>query len=217
MVYIPTAGSDEELEAQRIKGRGEDYFAEFFGVSKVSFLHPNDWDEADTEDFVRPLGESNAVFIEGGRHWRLADSYLDSKTHQELLNLLDRGGVIAGTSAGATIQGSFMVRGNSDADDPNIVIGDHQEGFAFIANIAIDQHIRAREREAELAQVLELHPELLGIGIDEDTAVHVQGDRFDVLGAGHVFVHDGHIPYYLLNPGEVYDMKRRAVVSPVAL
>ena len=137
---------------------------------------------------MAPIEQATGVFIAGGRQWRLADAYLDTRTHTALRALLDRGGVIAGTSAGATIQGSFMVRGDTKGNE--LMIGDHVEGMGFLKGVTIDQHVLRRNRQFDLIPVIEAHPELLGIGIDEDTAIVVRRDRFEVVGSSYVLVYD---------------------------
>ena len=114
------------------------------------------------------------VWFTGGRQWRLADSYLGTKVEEELWALLGRGGVIGGSSAGATIQGSYLARGDTKTN--TIMMGDHDEGFGFLKNTAIDQHLLRRNRQFDLIEIIEAWPELLGIGIDENTAIVVQGD-----------------------------------------
>lgn len=80
------------------------------GIANVTLLHTNDLKEANSEKFVAPIRAATGVYIVGGRQWRIADSYLNTLTHQAFQELLDRGGVISGTSAGASIQGSFLER-----------------------------------------------------------------------------------------------------------
>jgi cyanophycinase len=128
------------------------------------------------------------VWFPGGRQWRLADAYLGTRVHEELRALLARGGVIGGTSAGATIQGSYLARGDTRSN--TIMMGDHVEGMAFLRNVAIDQHLLRRNRQFDLIEIVQAHPELLGIGIDENTAIVVRGDRFEVMGAGCVAIYD---------------------------
>ena len=79
--------------------------------------------------------------------------------------------------------------------------------------VAIDQHVTARGRENHLKAVIDKHPDLLGIGIDQSTAIEVMRERFRVLGVGHVFIHDGKEQpnggfYSLLRPGEGFDLQR---------
>ena len=216
-VIIPTAEPGEDW--------GESYIANFFltqaGARRVTVLHTRDRAVADSAAFVEPLTKANAVWIDGGRQWRLADSYLGTRTLTELRGVLSRGGVIGGSSAGATIQGSYMVRGAPEGNMVMMAKG-HEEGFALLRNSAIDQHVITRHREEDMQVVIAAHPELLGFGIDEGTALVVQGDRARVIGASKVAITDhSYTPgadgrgYFFLNPGEVLDLlTRRPVPSP---
>jgi len=132
------------------------------GVMNVTVLHTKDRDLADSEEFVAPIRNATGVWFTGGRQWRIADSYLGTLTQREFEAVLERGGVIGGSSAGATIQGSYLARGDTKAN--TIMMGDHEEGFAFINNVAIDQHLLKRNRQFDLVEILTAHPGLLGIG-----------------------------------------------------
>ena len=205
MVYIPTAEKQSKITAVN----GE--IGKFRGL-KFTVLHTRNRRTANQAAFVNAIRNSAGVFIEGGRQPRLAKTYLNTKTHNELEKLLERGGVIAGTSAGATIQGSFLVRNQGPPGyDPNLMVDPKYltEGFGFIKNIAIDQHISRRGREDDLADVVKSHPELLGIGIDEGTAIHVEKDQFTVIGSGKVYIHDGAQPRYTLSKGARFDLPGR--------
>jgi cyanophycinase len=188
------------------------------GARRVTVLHTRDRKVADSEAFAAPLRHASGAYFTGGRQWRLAEAYLDTRTHAELRALLARGGVIGGTSAGATIQGSFLARGDTKGN--TLMIGDHVEGLGFLKNVTIDQHLLKRNRQFDLVEVIEAHPELLGIGIDEDTAIVVKGDRFEVVGNGYVAIYDherrldsGGV-FYLLAPGDRYDLKTREAERP---
>jgi cyanophycinase len=209
IVIIPTAGEGERYDqyypgAREFKDKG---------LKDVTVLHTRDRNVANTDDFVAPIRRARGVWFSGGRQWRLADSYLDTRTELELNALLDRGGVIGGSSAGATIQGSYLVRG--DTKNNTIMMGDHVEGFGFLKNSAIDQHLLTRNRHFDLIPVIEKHPHLLGIGIDEDTAIVVRGDSFEVIGRSVVAIYDrtrtvaGEGRFYFLRPGDTYDLKTR--------
>ena len=214
IVIIPTAGGDENYD-QYWSGLTRYRNA---GAKNLTVLHTKDRSVANTENFIRPIKEARGVFFSGGRQWRLADSYLNTRTHEELFALLDRGGVIGGSSAGATIQGSFLVRGDTKGN--TAMIGDHLEGFGFLKNVGIDQHLLKRNRQFDMIEVIEKHPELLGIGIDEDTAIVVHGDRFEVIGQGYVAIYDAHklIPpdgkFYFLAPGDRFDLEKREAQRP---
>ena len=209
IVVIPTAGGADSYDEE---WRGLERYRRM-GAENITLLHTKDRAVADSEEFVKPIREARGVFFSGGRQWRLADSYLNTRTQRELDALLERGGVIGGSSAGATIQGSFLVRGDSKT---NIIMdGDHTEGFGFLKNVGIDQHVLKRNRQFDLISVMEDHPELLGIGIDENTAIVVTGDEFTVIGQSFVLIYDTGRSispggkFYLLAPGDTFDLKTR--------
>ncbi|NJD19436.1 MAG: peptidase S51, partial [Gemmatimonadetes bacterium] len=126
--------------------------------------------------------------------------------------------VIGGSSAGASIQGSFLVRGDTRSN--TIMMGDHQVGFGYLRNVGIDQHVLRRNRQFDLIEVVEAHPELLGIGIDENTALVVQGDQAEVIGASYVLVYDNRSTvgnggkFYFLAPGDRLDLATREATRP---
>jgi len=225
IVVIPTAmSSDSLLPADLEQFRNS--FTEK-GFRQVTVLHTRDREEADSEAFTEPIRSAAGIWFSGGRQWRHADSYLNTKTHQAFFDLLDRGGIIAGSSAGATIQGSYLARG--DTRENTIMMGDHEVGLGFITNVAIDQHLFARNRQFDMFEILEKRPELLGIGLDENTGIIVKGDRFTVFGNSYVAIYDGtrwsaerdttyHLPagskeFYLLRQGDRYDMLHRRIVT----
>ena len=201
IVVIPTASEREDFPLDR----------KLF--KNVVVLHTRSREVADSEEFVTPLKTARAVWISGGRQWRLVDSYLGTRTHRELLAVLDRGGVIAGSSAGATIQGSYLVRGAREGNQIMMAKG-YEEGFGFLRGVAIDQHLIKRKRVKDMVQVVEAHPQLLGIGIDESTALEVAGDRFKVLGESKVAIYEHGKPYYFLDRGALFDMvARKRIIS----
>ena len=150
------------------------------------------------------------MWFTGGRQWRLADSYLDTKVHAALWDVLARGGVIGGSSAGASIQGSYLVRGDTRTN--TVMMGDHEVGLGFLKGVGIDQHLLRRNRHFDMVEVIRAKPELLGIGLDENTAIVVRGDRFEVVGQSYAVIYDhqatldGGGLFYFLSPGDRYDM-----------
>jgi cyanophycinase len=220
LVYIPTAASDDELTGQYRSHLDPASVTRQLGFHHVTIRHTRDPREADSAAFVSALREASAVFLTGGRQWRLADAYLGTRTQLEIENVLRRGGVVAGSSAGATIQGSLLVRGNSDPDDPNILLGDHRQGFGLLRHTAIDQHLLKRHRESDLLTVLKRHPSVLGIGIDEDTCLWVEQDEFTVVGRGGVVVYDGAASPDIISTGRLrsgskYHLGHRQVLQAV--
>jgi cyanophycinase len=235
IVIIVTAGNDEYLHD---KG-GLEYIEKRFsenGFENFTILHTRDPKEADKEEFIKPIKEASGLWFTGGRQWRLVDAYAGTKTLEEIYYLLDRGGVIGGSSAGASIQGSFLVRGDTKTNV--VMMGDHQEGFGFLTNSAIDQHLLALNRQFDIFEILEAHPHLLGIGLDENTAIVVHDDEFEVIGQSFVAIYDGTfcqfvrdkadwsierpeitpLPegserFYLLGAGRRYSLTRRRVIE----
>jgi cyanophycinase len=209
IVVIPTAGGADSY--------AEDYEAagalRRLGARDVVLLHTTDPETAGSAEFVAPLIRARGVWFSGGRQWRLVDAYGGTRTQHEIAAVLERGGVIGGTSAGATIQGSFLARGDTAGNTE--MMGDHQEGFGYLRGVAIDQHLLRRNRQFDLIEVIEAHPELLGIGLDEDTAIVVQGDSFEVIGSSYVAIYDAkkrHASggrFYLLSAGDHYDLATR--------
>lgn len=225
IVVIPTAMTSDSLTDKDLENFKNSFIEK--GFKKVTVLHTRDRNEANSVEFVEPLRNAAGIWFSGGRQWRHADSYLETLTHKAFFELLNRGGVIAGSSAGATIQGSYLARG--DTKKNTIMMGDHEKGLAFITNVAIDQHLFARNRQFDMFEILENRPELLGIGLDEDTGIIVEGDQFTVFGNSYVAIYDGtrwsaerdtiyKLPagsrdFYLLNEGERYDLLHRQVIT----
>jgi cyanophycinase len=195
------------------------------GVQQIAFLHTRDPKIAGSEAFIAPLKKVTGIWFRGGRQWKLADAYLNTRAQKAFTEVLERGGVIAGTSAGATIQGSFMVRGDTKGNA--LMIGDHTEGLDFMHKVAIDQHHLKRNRVFDMVDVIKTHPDLLGIGLDESTAIVVQRDVFEVIGVSYVCIYDidqingkpknpvglntptG--PFYFLSKGQKFDLKFRKI------
>jgi cyanophycinase len=203
IVVIPTANetvtdSDHSVLALRAQG-----------ATHVTQLHTRDRATADREEFVAPLRTARAVWLTGGRQWRLADAYLGTRTLREILAVLDRGGVVGGSSAGATIQGSYLVRGAPSGNTIMMSPG-HEHGFALLKNSAIDQHVNTRDRAEDLRPVLRAHRELLGIALDEATALVVRGDAAEIAGAGRArfFAAPDAAPV-ILTAGGSYDLAAR--------
>jgi cyanophycinase len=214
LVVVPTAnGADTYPD----NWSGLKMFTDF-GATRVTLLHTNDRKVADSEAFVRPLTTARAVWFVGGRQWRLVDSYLHTRTQREIERVLERGGVVGGTSAGASILASYMVRGARENNYIMMAPG-YEEGFGLIKGVAIDQHMLTRNRQDDLEEVIARRPDLLGIGLDESTAIIVRGQQFEITGASKVAIHDGrHVDserqqrngkkYYFMGPGERYDLTK---------
>ncbi len=221
-VIIPTAGDDSDISSGKSIEKEN---LQKMGVTQITILHTRDPKVANTEDFVSPIRKATGIWFVGGRQWKLADAYLNTLAQKEFNHLLERGGVIAGTSAGATIQGSFMVRGDTKGN--TIMIGDHTVGLDFIHHTTIDQHVLSRNRQFDMIDVIKTHPDLLGIGIDESTGIVVQKDTMQVIGVSYVAIYDiNHIngtlkmpggdnnsgPFYFLRKGQRFDLATRRAI-----
>jgi cyanophycinase len=209
IAFIPTALSDEDIEKFGfLRGHGRGFLQSWdIDPDHVTMLHTRDKRRANSEYFVETLRNASGVVIFGGRQWRLADAYLDTAVERGIKELVARGGVVFGTSAGATIQGSFLVRGDPKSNKIMVSRG-HERGFGLLPESAIDQHVNARGRERDLLAVVKEHPELLGIGIDEGAWIEVHDNAFTAFG-GRVAVYDfiRYPSYYLLSPGQKFDLR----------
>jgi len=214
---IPTAGQEHNYDED---WPGLNQF-KAVGATNLTVLHTRDRSVSNSKAFIELIRGARGVWFSGGRQWRLADAYLDTSVHEELRKLLLRGGVIGGSSAGASIQGTYLVRGDTKTN--TIMMGDHEKGLGFLKNVAIDQHLLKRNRQFDLTEIIEARPDLLGIGIDEDTAIIVRGDKFEVIGKSYVAIYDrqnrvdtGKV-FYLLSPGDIFDLKVRQPYRPTTV
>ena len=203
LVVVPTAGelADQKTEEEVTKRWTE------LGAGTVKRLHTRDRKKANDPMFLVPLKEATGVWFEGGQQSRLAAAYQGTAFETELLNLLKRGGVIGGTSAGAAIQTRVMIA--SGRSKPNI-----QTGLDLLPGAIIDQHFSERNRLPRLKLAVKQHPECIGLGVDEGTALIVgsryrrtsradRGRTLRVLGQGKVTVVSGRfgIQTHERNPG----------------
>ncbi len=222
IVIVPTAGGNRREDGTLVPYDAERVLASWKarGLSNVHMLHTHDRNIADTDSFASVLRDAGGVWFNGGRQWNIVDSYVGTRTYHAFHDVLARGGVIGGSSAGATIQGAYLVRGATAG--PQIMMTDepnHQEGFNFLRRSAIDQHVDARNRWNDLIPVIDSFPTYLGLGISEGTAIVVRGDTFEVMGKADVAVHDrtraaaaGAPPFIKLPPGSRYDMRARETI-----
>ncbi|MGH7470311.1 MAG: cyanophycinase [Longimicrobiales bacterium] len=211
IVVIPTAGEQDTFPAD---WSGLRQFRNA-GVKHITVLHTRDPKVADTDGFVQPLRNATGVWFPGGRQWRLVDAYLNTRTLNELHSLLQRGGVIGGTSAGASIQASYMVRGAREGNTLMMAPG-YEQGFAFLRAAAVDQHLSARSRQRDMLEVVARFPNLLGIGLDESTAIVVRGDTAEIIGKDRVAFYNAdpqnRTGFFWLKPGDRFELHRRVVL-----
>jgi cyanophycinase len=213
IVVVPTAMEDplrpESSEEQALKRNG---------AKNVKALHTRDRKTADDPAFCEPLTRAGGVWFSGGRQWRFVDAYEGTLTERRFHEVLARGGAIGGSSAGASIQSEYMPRGHPLGNTVMAAEG-YERGFGFLPGVAVDQHFFARKRTADMTGLMKLYPQVLGIGIDEGTALVVQGSVADVIGRSKVAFYDyrtrpeGERDYEEVKAGEKYDLKARKRVE----
>jgi cyanophycinase len=218
LVYVPCSEA-ETVEASR--GMVPTWQA--MGVKHAVQFHTKDRLQAHRdEQFLAPLRKATGIWFGGGRQWNFADSYYGTTAHRLMKEVLQRGGVIGGSSAGASIQASYLARATPIGNQQILAPGYERGGLGFIRGVAIDQHFTQRRRQPDLSGLIDRYPQLLGIGIDETTALVVQSSVGKVQGEGHVYFYDRQhprdpeVPEYLrLGNGEFYDLaQRRRIEGP---
>ena len=152
LVIVPTAAGNKAATGKIKVYKEEDVVAGWKkrGVTQVRMLHTHDREIANTEAFTKPLRAANAVWFNGGRQWNIVDSYMDTLTYREFHKVLKRGGVIGGSSAGATIQGDYLVRGA--VAGPHIVMPLEKE-HQHLQFPSQDSHRSARRHARSLGRL----------------------------------------------------------------
>ena len=176
IIVLPTAVSREESSREGVPG-----FLKKSKAAGITVLSQRGASEVESAEFRAALKSATGIWFGGGRQWNFVDAYEGTEAVELFRDVLRRGGVIGGSSAGATIQGEFLVRGHPLGNTVMMAEG-YEVGFAFLPGAAIDQHFTQRGRYPDLLPVIRRHPKLLGIGIDEGTAVVVQGSRAEIIG-----------------------------------
>jgi cyanophycinase len=209
-------------------------FTREYGCTRVEIAQVGSRRDALRPDLVALVESAGGIFFAGGDQRRITAALLDTPVGNAVVAASRRGAVIGGTSAGTAVMSQPMITGDGDF---TVITGDNVElwpGLGLVQGVVLDQHFVARQRQNRLISVVLEHPELLGVGVDEATAVWVRPDRtFEVLGEGWVMVFDaspadvrrrqgvggradlgvhGLVTHVLL-PGDVFDLKRRAVVG----
>jgi cyanophycinase len=192
------------------------------GARNVYVYHTTDRKLADTDSFTAILRKAGGIWFEGGRQFHLVDSYGGTKSESLFMDVLKRGGVIGGSSAGASILGDFLVRGAPSNDNYIMDSPGYEKGFAYLRGVGIDQHVVARERLPDLADsIIPKYPNLLAISEDEGTVWVVRGDTATIIGRNKAFAYNGKAtdagkPFLTLYPGDRYNLATRTVMHRAA-
>jgi len=176
-------------------GLFEEYEKAFrsLGVKHLFKLEINEREEATRDSKLRILDDAAGVFFTGGDQVKITSQIGDTPIFRRIQEIYEAGGVIAGTSAGASVMSETMLV--EGGDEESHVIGGSVRmapGLGLIDGVIIDQHFMERGRVGRLIGAVAQNPKNLGIGIDEQTAIVVErGNGFYVLGSGAVYAIDG--------------------------
>jgi cyanophycinase len=214
IVVLPTARADPIPERP-----GDVLMLQRAGARNVKVLRGRTLSEVEAPEFLETLREARGIWFGGGRQWRFVDAYLDTRAHELFREVLRRGGVIGGSSAGASIQAEYLARG-SPLGNRQIMAEGYERGLGFLGGVAIDQHFSQRGRLPDMTALVRTYPQLLGIGIDESTALIVQGHVAEVMGRHRVCFYNTRKPvkseapdYEALTAGGLYDLKARKIIK----
>lgn len=193
IVVIPNASSEPiEVAEYQVKQLRE------LGAENVSYIFAKG-EKANSDSVIALLDEVTGVFLSGGDQRRLTADLLGTKLLGRIEDIYKEGGLISGTSAGAAVMSEIMITGDElikpDENDSFTTIMKeniaHTPGFGFVTEAIIDQHFIYRKRHNRLLSLVLENPDLLGIGIDESTAILVYPDRiFEVIGEYQVIIYD---------------------------
>jgi cyanophycinase len=184
IVVIPTASAfaDEVSDAYR------DVFTRLRG-GDISVVHPQSRRDSGDPAMVEALDTATGVFITGGSQVKLAQNVVGTPVGDAIHRAYDRGAVIAGTSAGASVMSRYMISLGEEGLTPRQRASQISAGLGLVEDIIIDQHFDQRGRYGRLMSMVAASPNLLGMGIDENTAAEIRNGRvMSVIGAGAIFV-----------------------------
>lgn len=185
IVIIPTASN--------LTDTGDKYIEIFekLEVEKAISLSINERSEASRPDYIEALDNATGIFITGGNQLRLSTILGGTEVAQKIRRLNARGVHVAGTSAGAAIMPEHMIAGGSTGSVPSADGVNLAPGLGLTNALLIDQHFSQRDRLGRLLTAISYNPFMLGVGIDEDTAIFIDAEQnFEVVGSGAVTVID---------------------------
>ncbi|MCG9886403.1 MAG: cyanophycinase [Cyanobacteria bacterium] len=168
------------------------YIFESMGASAVEVLDIRDREQSDDRQYLDYIETATGIFMTGGDQLRLCGMLADTTLMERIRQLVRQGAMaLAGTSAGAAVMGHHMIAGGGSGESPNRSLVDMATGLAILPHVIVDQHFHNRNRMARLISAISLHPDRLGIGIDEDTCALFEEDgTIEVIGKGVVTIVD---------------------------
>lgn len=162
------------------------------GVINIKAVHIKSRQDANDSVHSHDLSQASCIFMTGGDQLRITSIMGGTKTEQALYDAFDNGAVIGGTSAGASVMSETMITAGTDDDTPRKCTLKMAPGLGLLKDVVIDQHFAQRGRIGRLLSAIAQNPHLLGVGIDEDTALVIGDDAvFEVVGSNAVTIIDG--------------------------
>ena len=187
VALITTATNSPEEAGQEYKR----LFGEL-GAGSVVSINITDRETANNLEGLKILEDATCIFFVGGDQLRISSILGGTEVHRLLKKAYKEGGVIAGTSAGASMMSEIMVVEGKDDEAPRKCTLKMAPGMGLLEGVIIDQHFNQRGRIGRLLAAVAQNPNVLGIGIDEDTAMIVNKElEFSVEGSGVVTIVDG--------------------------
>lgn len=171
---------------------GENYIRVFerLGAEDVRIVDTVTREDASSSTGIEAIQKSTGVFFTGGDQARITSILKDTEIDALLHKRYAEGIVIGGTSAGAAVMPEMMIVEGDSETHPRVEVAEMGPGMAFLPGVAIDQHFAQRGRLGRLLSALAQEPVVLGFGIDENTAMVVNGNEFEVIGEGAITVID---------------------------
>ncbi len=163
---------------------------EKLGADVVDIVDTERREDASYSGNLEIIENATGVFFTGGDQARITEVLKDSEIDELLHQKFDRGLVIAGTSAGAAMMPDIMIVEGEGETNPRLDTVTLEPGMGFLSQVAIDQHFSQRGRLGRFISALIQQPAILGFGIDENTAIAVNGDEIEVIGEGAVTIVD---------------------------
>ncbi|TAD80377.1 MAG: cyanophycinase [Oscillatoriales cyanobacterium] len=187
IAIIPSASREPAVIGSKYRS-----IFESMGATSVEILDVRDRDQGTNASYLEYAQTCTGVFMTGGDQLRLCGLLADTRLMNSILDRVHRFDItLAGTSAGAAVMGHHMIAGGGSGESPNRSLVDMATGFGVLPHTIVDQHFHNRNRMARLLSAVSLHPDRLGIGIDEDTCACFEDDGvIEVLGKGTVTIVD---------------------------
>ena len=173
---------------------GDEYTQIFkrFGAGSINAIHIRSRQDANHSGLVEQIEKASCIFFTGGDQLRITSLLGGTQAEEMLGKAYSRGIVIAGTSAGASVMSETMITSGNDDDAPKKCTLKMAPGLGLLKDVVIDQHFAQRGRIGRLLTAIAQNPHMLGLGIDEDTAVIFDSDAvFEIIGSHAVTIIDG--------------------------